>query len=298
MGAIRVLMQQLIDYAGLFPPANLDMQSAVDNYARYRSSEYGWAIGRLIVPVARLDELAAAVQFLPASSPDPQPWRLSALAGSDLDADLDAIHAFNQRSNRQPIAITIDTIELKASQPDAIRSILRRLPDTLTSYIEIPIDDDPAALLQTIGEFGGRAKVRTGGTRQELFPPPEDLLRFISGCVTTRVPFKATAGLHHPLRARYPLSYEQNSALGTMYGFLNVFLSAAFLAAGINTDAAMQILIEESSAAFRFDEKTISWREQPLDAASLEETRQRIAIAYGSCSFQEPIDDLKAMQLV
>ena len=37
MSAIRALLTESIDYAGLFPPAGLDMASAVENYARYRA---------------------------------------------------------------------------------------------------------------------------------------------------------------------------------------------------------------------------------------------------------------------
>ena len=36
--SLRILMEGLIDYAGLFPPASLDMPTAVRNYAAYRKS--------------------------------------------------------------------------------------------------------------------------------------------------------------------------------------------------------------------------------------------------------------------
>ena len=53
---LRILLRGLIDYAGLFPPASLDMADAVRNYAAYREGEHAWALGRFVVPAARLEE--------------------------------------------------------------------------------------------------------------------------------------------------------------------------------------------------------------------------------------------------
>ena len=54
--SLRALLEEVIDYAGLFPPSQLSMQEAVVNYAAYRSGELGWMLGRFVVPTARLDE--------------------------------------------------------------------------------------------------------------------------------------------------------------------------------------------------------------------------------------------------
>ncbi|HET7190233.1 MAG TPA: hypothetical protein VFI52_18910, partial [Gemmatimonadaceae bacterium] len=80
--SLRALVAGLVDYAGLFPPASLDMPAAAARYAEYRASADAWMLGRFIVPVARLNELAAA---LPAQ-PD-TPWTLCVLMGDDLQAD-------------------------------------------------------------------------------------------------------------------------------------------------------------------------------------------------------------------
>jgi hypothetical protein len=53
METTRALMHGIVDYAGLFPPASLDMPKTVANYARYRSGEDRWALGRLVVPLKR-----------------------------------------------------------------------------------------------------------------------------------------------------------------------------------------------------------------------------------------------------
>jgi hypothetical protein len=295
MHPVRILMKRIIDYAGLFPPAELDMPSAVTNYATYRDSEAAWALGRFILPVSRLGEFEAAAQHLLPRYPAAAPWPLSALGTNDLKSDLAAIQAFNQGYAQRAI---IDTIELKVSRPNEIVAAMRVLPEQITPYFEIPIADDPAELIATIGREGGRAKVRTGGTTQGMFPDPEHLLHFIGACVAAQVAFKATAGLHHPLRSQYRLTYKPDSERGMMYGFLNVFLSAAFLAAGMNVDETMQVLIEESSAAFQFDDSGIDWRGRRLTGELLANVRERLAISFGSCSFEEPIDELKAMKLL
>lgn len=295
MHPVRILMKRMIDYAGLFPPAELDMQSAVANYATYHDSDVAWALGRFIVPISRLGDFETATQHVLPGDPGAALWHLSVLGTADLESDLTAIQAFNQHHARRTV---IDTIELKASQPDEIVVAMRMLPEQLTPYFEIPIADDPTELIAAIGQAGGRAKVRTGGTTQNMFPDPADLLHFIGACVAAQVPFKATAGLHHPLRSQYRLTYKPDSERGTMYGFLNVFLSAAFLAAGMHVDEAMQVLIEASPAAFQFDDSGIGWRGRRLTGESLASMRERLAISFGSCSFQEPIDDLKAMKLL
>lgn len=271
------------------------MASAVANYATYRDSQVAWALGRFIVPVSRLGEFEAAAQHLLPPDPVAAPWQLSALGTNDLESDLTAIQAFNLRYAQRAI---IDTIELKASQPTEVVAAMGALPERITPYFEIPIATDPAELIATIGREGGRAKVRTGGTTQGMFPDSADLLHFIGACAAARVPFKATAGLHHPLRSQYRLTYKPDSERGTMYGFLNVFLSAAFLAAGMNVDEAMQVLIEESPAAFQFDASGIGWRGRRLTGELLASVRERLAISFGSCSFEEPIDELKAMKLL
>ncbi|MBI1786303.1 MAG: hypothetical protein HYR60_01975 [Acidobacteria bacterium] len=50
------LLRGLIDYAGLFPPAALSMQAAVQNYGRYRQEAHAWMLGRFVVPSARREE--------------------------------------------------------------------------------------------------------------------------------------------------------------------------------------------------------------------------------------------------
>src|SRR5262249_47819055 len=218
--SLRDLLLGLIDYAGLFPPAALDMSTAARKYVEYRESEYRWALGRFVVPVARLDEFEKAVEgILPDGGWEGNEfWRLSALGGGDHSSDLNRIAEFNKKyaaSDSPPGAAIIEAIEIKVGRPADIENAMKLMPAKLAPYFEIPISDDPpelAELIKSVAEMEARAKVRTGGVTADAFPSSFDLARFINICAEEDVPFKATAGLHHPMRSINRLTYAPDSA--------------------------------------------------------------------------------------
>lgn len=299
MSAIEVLLRHSIDYAGLFPPAQLDMATAVGNYDQYTRGPDAWALGRFIVTIDRLPELRAATPKDVSSRASSPHWRLGVLAGADLAADMGRLGEFH-RGNAAAGGprIEAEAIEVKASSVAAVEHIMRLVPAGLHAYIEIPIDHDPLELIATIGRLGGRAKVRTGGVTGEAFPATADLIRFIQVCVRAGVPFKATAGLHHPLRAEYRLTYDAGSPSAHMFGFLNVLLTAAFLRAGMDESDAARLLEEGSLEPFQFDDRGISWRQHRLELNALQNSRQAGMISFGSCSLTEPIAELEALHLL
>jgi hypothetical protein len=154
-----------------------------------------------------------------------------------------------------------------------------------TVYVEIT----DLALLAPIAQHGLRAKVRTGGLTEDAFPTLQQIAAFLRACKQQGVAFKATAGLHHPLRCVRSLTYEPNAPTGLMHGFINVFLAAAML------DDAEAILEERDADAFAFDDDGVSWRNRRVSTETLEKLRSDCAISFGSCSFDEPIDDLRAL---
>jgi hypothetical protein len=294
MNAIRALLAESIDYAGLFPPAGVDMNTAVRNYADYRLSGDAWALGRFVVPASRLQEFeAAAAPHLHQSSSSP--WSLSVLAGPDLEADLATLAAFGRRQSQYRPPLRTDSLEVKATSEPAITDIMRQVPRNLETFVEVPIDKDPEMLLRSISQLGARAKVRTGGVTNDAFPSAPDLLRFIRIAVESKIPFKATAGLHHPLMADYRLTYADNSPVSRMFGFLNLFLTTAFIRSGMGDNDAARVLEEGSPEAFSMTEREIRWRDHSIDMAALCATRERGMISFGSCSFTEPISDLREL---
>ncbi len=286
--SLAVLLSGLVDYAGLFPPAQLDMASVVGNYAAYRQDRHAGALGRLIVPAARFAEFVAAFEALDRAAD--QPWPISVLINDPSDF-----------TTFLPLAdprFRIDTAELKASTPAAIHTALAQIPPGITPYFELPLAEDLPELVATLAAASARAKVRTGGITPELFPTPAALLGFIRSCIQAGVAFKATAGLHHPLRAPYRLTYAPDSATAPMFGFLNVFLTAAALHAGASADQAAALLVESDPTSLEWTAAGVRWRDLRIAGATLEHVRAHSAIAFGSCSFVEPIEDLQALQIL
>ncbi len=300
---LREFLTDIVDYAGLFPPAALDMRSAVRNYAAYWQGENSRWLGRFVVPAAKLDEFErAAVGLLPDIGWEGNNfWRLSALGGADLSSDLKRIAEFNARYaglNSSAGAAIIDAMEIKAEQAAEIETAMAIMPEKLAPYFEIPIANDSTELIKTIAEAGARAKVRTGGVTADAFPSSSDLARFIAACAEEDVPFKATAGLHHPIRSINKLTYEPGSATAMMHGFLNVFLAAAFAQNGMSAEGLESLLEEKSPEAFQFSIGGVKWRGQELVRAHLRNTRSLLAISFGSCSFTEPVEDLQRLHLL
>jgi len=301
---VQALLMGAIDYAGLFPPAQLDMPGAVAEYASYLASTDRSALGWFVVPATRLDELAtAAGELIDPQAPslgDDRFWTLSAVFGADIAGDMDRVRAFHaqHREERDGWFAQVQAIELRGATPDAIRNAMRIVPDEFDRFVEIPLAGDVRALVRAIGAEHARAKVRTGGTIADAFPPSDEVVRFLAACVAEGVPFKATAGLHHAVRGSYPLTYAPDSGRGTMYGFLNIMLAAAFLHAGESEATAHHVLEEQESSAFEFDEAGFSWRGRRLSVEQLRDARNYAIKSFGSCSFREPIDELAALGLL
>jgi hypothetical protein len=157
-------------------------------------------------------------------------------------------------------------------------------------YAEVPLSE-----LDAVRRAGCFAKVRTGSVKPDGIPTVEDVAKFIRACAERRLAFKATAGLHHPVRAEYALTYEADAPRAVMHGFVNVFLAAAFAWHG--RPDIEPVLAEMDAAAFRFDDRA-HWRDWSLDAAQVREARTHFAHAFGSCSFEEPVHGLQALGLL
>lgn len=298
--SLIVLLGRLVDYAGLFPPAGLGMAKALQNYTEYRRARESWMLGRFIVPIARLKELETALADLPQQGTDERPWRLSALLGTDANFDAAHIHAFNARHVPSTTSggLRIESVECKVASSEEIARVAEQIPATLERYFELPLTDELPTLIAEVRRVGGRAKIRTGGETATAFPSAGQIAFFLRVCAAAKIPFKATAGLHHPLRSIHKFTYAGDSPSGTMHGFLNVFLAAAFVHSGMNAKDAEAVLAEESAEAFRFEGGGISWRDRKLSSEALQSARQLFCMSFGSCSFTEPVADLQALRLL
>src|SRR5258707_119044 len=254
--AAGLLLRDLIDYAGLFPPASLAMATSVANYDAYLRSEWSWILGRFIVPVARLAEFEEAFAELPTPTPGTgfAKWCLSGLLGPDPVADVACIRQFNARlaSSSSGRRAVVESVEVKVAGPEEVKRLSGIIPAELETYFEVPLSGC-GECIAAMADCGRRAKIRTGGETADKFPPPENVIEFIRLCAAANVPFKATAGLHHPLRSVHRFTYQAGSPSGIMHAFVNVFLAAAFLRAGMEPKLVVRLLEEQSARAFHFD---------------------------------------------
>lgn len=172
------------------------------------------------------------------------------------------------------------TVILKASKP---------------VYCEVPVQR--LEMLRSVKEASCFAKIRTGGLKPEAIPSPAQVAVFIKTCADLRLPFKATAGLHHPIRGEYPLTYEAGSAKATMHGFLNVLVASCFAFYGAEQNEIESILCETDAACFSFSDN-LSWRGRSLTLEQVKTARRDFIHSVGSCSFEEPVDELHTLGLL
>ena len=290
--ARRAALGGLIDYAGLFPPAELDMEAAAAGYRAARTGPEAWMVDRFLCPVARLEELAGVLMGTMGSG-EPA-WRISAIAtGTDLDAEVATIEAFEAEMGG---AASVQLVETRVPSGDlavwAARAV--EMLDRVV-FFEIPWQADIATALDALAAArdGTRralgAKLRTGGLIIDDFPPPEAVAAFIAACHDRSLPMKVTAGLHHPVRHVDPETGF------TRHGFLNLLAAAALASRGDDITTLVQVVGDDDPRAFTLDRSGLRWRDQAVSATDLQSARRDLFVAYGSCSFDEPVDDLTAL---
>jgi len=282
MTAIEALIAGLFDYAGLYPPASLGLRSAANNYLEYSRSARASALGRFIVNLDRLDELRSIV------GDSLGKFRISVILNSDVDA-LDGV-AEGIRNG-----IPIETLEIKCAHLEDIERLRPKIPAPLMSYFEVPVGSAGRAALQAVSGAGGRAKIRMGGVVPEAFPPVLETVQMLAALATLRLPFKATAGLHHPVRSCRDLTYQPHGPRGTMHGFMNLCCAAAVLYYGGDAGDARKLLEEEDPSAWQIGRDAIQWRHLKWSTDQLATMRHEFFESIGSCSFEEPMHDLESL---
>jgi hypothetical protein len=300
--SLRALLAHSIDYAGMFPPCSLELEPALRKQAQGVRSEDRWMLGAFVLPVEGFE---AAKEFL--SLFDPQrPLRVSTLGPKTKNA-ADFCEALEETaaSIRLFSAHNVDlvsVVQLEMFLPHDIELGLLRetrfIIGNLPAFWEAPAEraEKTIALLAELNSevdkptFG--FKLRTGGVTADAFPTSEEIAKALVTPATHQVPIKFTAGLHHPIRQ------YRDEVQTKMYGFLNM-LGAAVLAAEHKWEAhqTATMLEDESADSFSFDDETFAWREWKIDIKSLK-NRRKFVTSFGSCSFDEPREDLRALNFL
>ena len=326
--SLRTFMDGLIDYAGLFPPADLPLNEAISEYISQIKSDNSQMLSRFIIHTSKLDELD---EFLPLFE-DIGPLRLSVLGGGG-NSDDEYLNKINQNitnindyREKHGNKIEIDVIECKMPSNSPSKSTMEKATASLNrnglthyhEFAELPpvgmnysteIDDSSwdkeilptVELISKLDNAG--IKLRCGGIVKEAFPSVEQVAAMIQTCVIIGVPMKFTAGLHHPIR-HFADEYDEY-----MHGFINTFGAGVFATTfpkpkNSQEKYRMFILLshmidDQNAENFSFTNDSMTWKvgddrdtQFEIDAETIENARKNGMISYGSCSFQEPIDDL------
>jgi hypothetical protein len=322
--SLRALLAGVIDYAGLFPPARLPLDQAFRNHVRYRREAGAWMLGRFVIPAARLHELERLHHELSKSE---EPFVFAALGrgGEDLNsfleglgADLQAAAGFQKQYPRQ---VRVEVLEVRlppgAADParqnstrvllDFAATLISRLgPAGLTLAYEVgSVPDSRAAAQAVVGSLAwynamdavkqrtccsAVFKLRCGGLEAAAFPSPEQVAFTLDTCRSAGVPLKFTAGLHHPLRHLDP-------GLQTpMHGFVNVLTAGALAhSRHLGAEQIRAILEDEDPSHFIFTDEAMRWKDLRASTEEIAAARREAVLSFGSCSFDEPRDDLRAL---
>lgn len=287
MSVTEALLARIVDYAGLFPPAELDMETAVNNYQRYLSGDYAWMLSNFVLPAARLAEFRQTFERICCREQE-QPWTLSVVCAGALVDDKRTIEKFQEG------AVFLATLETKAEDAKSAELALAALPSDRARYVEFA-PQHAADILPVLAAHGARAKLRTGGTVRRSVPSETSVAHFLRACAQEGVAFKATAGMHHPMRTEELVTADPPVPPAKMHGFLNVFLAAALAYLGADEAAIVATLAEEDPTALQLDDDVIRWHDNALTADQIEQVRRAFAISFGSCSFDEPVAGLRKM---
>jgi hypothetical protein len=299
--SLQALLAKSIDYAGMFPPCSLDLESALRNQAQYVRSSDAWMLGAFVLPV---EQFEATRPLLSKFDPS-HPLRVAALGPRTANADafLDAMDKADAAirwlsSNVDLVAISHLEMflphDVDPALLDEARAILGDLPafweaspDTAQQTIALLAEHNSDAHSATFGY-----KLRTGGVTADAFPTSAQIASALVTPATHQLPIKFTAGLHHPIRQ------FRDEVKTKMHGFLNVLGAAVLTAENQWTAHQTSIMLEDENAdSFSFTDEFFAWREWKISVERLQYRRKFVA-SFGSCSFDEPREDLRALGLL
>ena len=323
--SLQAFMKGIIDYAGLFPPADLSLDTAIQNYAQYKAEADAWMLSRFIIPASRLNELEPYADSLFTKD---SPFDFSVLGKGtqmideyheEIRAVLDSCAGFCADYSG---TVTTDMLEMKLPKEAALShdvDLLRQLMDQTGAalqrestprviFYEGSFNDgwkkDIEAIIQAISQHNedinkaagnyryAAFKVRCGGVEEHHFPSVEQVAFVLQKAREHNVAIKGTAGLHHPMRHYAELVQTK------MHGFFNVFGGAMLgYANGLCDNEIKEILNEEDAEQFNFSDDGLSWKDYHISTKEIEDLRKVALLSYGSCSFDEPREDLKKLNL-
>lgn len=282
----------LIDYAGLFPPASLAMETAVSQYRAARSSRYGWVAGRFLCQASRLEELAGV---LTRSFVDGEvPWEIGAIFDTEPGSAASIAQSFH--AEMQPAAIIAQgDVRISNSTHDAIGALVDSIVSVqpeIVPFLEVNEDlsaaeqvATTAAVLRERGRVGG-VELRCGGGAADTFPASSAVAVFVIEATNNRMPFKMTAGLEKPIR-------HFDCDLNVLHhGFVNILVATSAAANGRSPKTVKHIIEETDPSAFSIGAAFMSWRDLSIPGPAIRRIRKKGFVGYSSRGFTEPVEAL------
>jgi hypothetical protein len=298
--SLRALLTRSIDYAGMFPPCTLELEPALGKHAEYVRSGDSWMLSAFVLPVTKFADVAAFItQF-----DKRHQLRVSALGPRSENAKdflnklsrcADAIRSFQLQHGDVVSVFQLEMVLPQDVDLAGLNEAAALVADLkLQSFWEAPAESagKAIALLARANQPGFRYKLRTGGVTADAFPSSVQIARAILASTKHHVPIKFTAGLHHPLRQ------FREEAKTEMHGFLNV-LGAGVLSAEHHWDEAqtIEMLEDQRAASFEFHDTVFAWRDWEITLDRIK-ARRKFVTSFGSCSFDEPREDLRALKIL
>jgi hypothetical protein len=284
LASVKTLLSSIVDYAGLFPPAKLPLHKAMASYVDHQLTPYNWMLNRFVLSTSQLKEFEALQPTFQLKQ-----WPLTLIFSKNWELEIEMVRSLYSKNQ-----LSITALEFPQLSSIEIQRIIPNLVDEVEVFFEIPFSVDLQPYLTVLKNTQTSAKIRTGGITIDTFPSANQLCQYILSFANAQIPFKATAGLHHLLPGNYCITYEPDSPSTQMHGFLNVIVLAALVYwQKITPQTSLELLQESASKNFHFTDDAISWRNYRLNIAEIEEARQRFFRSFGSCSFQEPVNNLK-----
>ena len=302
--SLGALLTRSIDYAGMFPPCSLALEPALQNQAQYVHDPDAWMLNTFVLPVEKFDAAAGSVSLFDRK----RPLLISALGAKTENADefIGALEVATEQirsfSSEHVDRVSVRQLEMPLPQ-DVDLDLLTKMGSILKSlelhtFWETPVNAAETAIAlvaehnSTAGADPFGYKLRTGGVAADAFPASQQIARALVAAAKQRVPIKFTAGLHHPIRQ------FRDEVKTKMHGFLNV-LGAAVLAAEYQWDEQQtsKMLEDENAGSFSFNGDFFAWREWKTATDQIK-TRRKLVTSFGSCSFDEPREDLRAVNLL
>lgn len=323
--SVRALLEGIVDYAGLFPPAKLDMEPAVQNYMEYLASDYAWMLGKFVCSRVRIEEALTAFKaksnsnivefsmigvYREERTDFLEQLKADAIFAQSIEDRTDGMYRIPSYEIKLPDSVTkkLPSWAIYELISEASQTILEKAPNLTSIYFETDLKSDWKNAIANVldGIFRYRQvnsvadnelqcgfKLRCGGARPEDHPAIDLVETAVRYTKNASIPMKFTAGLHHPIR-----HYDETMKV-KKHGFLNVFLASILHNIyNLNEENLKNLIAEEVSDNFHFSDHGLRWMSYQALTHQVQNARKDVVISFGSCSFLEPTEDLVALGLL